>query len=270
MRLPEAPAPSRALAGLRVMVTRPAAQAGELARRVEAAGGRAVRFPVIEIAGVEEPEALSPVLQRLDSFHLAVFVSVNAVEHGLALARQHRPWPASLAVAAVGAATARALERAGLHVGVQPAGRFDSESLLAHPALSATAVDGQDLVIFRGRGGRALLGDTLVRRGARVCYAEVYRRVRPAGAGVPPLDRVDAAVVTSVEGLENLCAMVPRGRLEALLATPLVVVSGRLASAAAERGWQAPVVVAARAGDDAVVAALAAWRRTLPDAGPGR
>ena len=45
------------LAGVGVLVTRPAEQAGDLIAAIEAAGGRSIVFPVIEIAP-RSPQAI--------------------------------------------------------------------------------------------------------------------------------------------------------------------------------------------------------------------
>ena len=169
-----------ALAGRRVVVTRPAGHAAHLAALIRAAGGEPVLFPVLEILDAEDLQPLLALVERLDTFDLALFVSANAVDKALALVLARRAWPAALRVATVGRGSARALERHGFAAVIAPSERFDSEALLDLPELKDVA--GKRVVIFRGEGGRELLGDTLAARGATVEYAECYRR----GRWVPP------------------------------------------------------------------------------------
>lgn len=253
------------LAGTGVLVTRPAHQAGSLCRLVEAAGGHAVRFPVLEISATL-PQASAALLARLASFDLAIFISANAVEHGLAAARAHGPWPPGLERAAIGRATAAALEAQGLPPAICPAGPFDSETLLLHPDLQAVA--GQRIVIFRGVGGRELLAETLRARGAEVAYAEVYRRRRPSADPAPLLARwragaIDIVVVTSREGLANLWRLLgPEGQ-PLLRATQLVAASDRVLQLAAELAIRPTPVVAREASDAGLLEAVIACRRLL-------
>lgn len=248
------------LTGVGVLVTRPAHQADGLCRLIEAAGGRAIRFPVLEIAEPRDPAALQAVIDRLDEYDLALFISANAVERGLARVEARGPWPARLRTAAIGAASARELERRGRRVDVRPQGRYDSEALLALPQLQD--LRGQRVVIFRGEGGRELLADTLRGRGAHVDYAEVYRRVPPAAPDVAGLLRrweggeIQVVAVTSSEGLHSLCSLLPPPARPRLYCTPLVVVSERMLQLAQELGFTARIVVAERAADDAIVAAI--------------
>jgi uroporphyrinogen-III synthase len=103
---------------------------------------------------------------------LAVFASTRAVEFGL------RQLPAGFLVdvqlAAIGPATANALDRAGYTVSVVPENGFTSEALLSQPALSR---DPGDAVIFTAPGGRVKLRDGLEKLGWDVRMAFVYRRV---------------------------------------------------------------------------------------------
>src|SRR3989344_5615006 len=102
------------LQGVRVLVTRPAAQAQSLAQRIEQAGGESIRCPALEIAATRDVATLERVLAGIAHFDLAVFISPNAVAHGLAHLKMHGGLPARLTIAAIGRSTARALTEAGI------------------------------------------------------------------------------------------------------------------------------------------------------------
>lgn len=249
------------LSGVRVLVTRPRHQADGLCRLIEAAGGEPIVFPVLEIGPPPDPQALDALLARLGAFHLAIFISANAVQ--AAVARLGGSWPAGVKIAAVGRATAEALRTAGLPVDVVPTGRYDSEGLLSTEAVQE--VSGQRIVIFRGDGGREHLAETLRSRGAEVQYAECYQRLRPQGDDLAALDRlqrgeIDLAVVTSCEGLANLFDMVGTAGQELLRALPIVLISERAAEAARQLGVQQPLV-ATEASDAGILEAMVRWRR---------
>lgn len=245
------------LAGRGVLVTRPAHQAASLAAMIREAGGRPILFPVLEILDTARPQALEEAIARLDGYQLAVFVSPNAVSRAMACILARRGWPAGLRAATVGKASAAELRRHGVASVIVPEGRFDSEALLGLPALNDIA--GCRVVVFRGDGGRELLGDTLRARGAQVDYVECYRRAVPAADPAPLLrawtgGTLQAVTATSSEGLRNLHAMVGTAGRAALLATPLFVPHERIGEAARELGFDRVIVTAA--GDDGLLQGL--------------
>lgn len=251
---------SSALAGRRVVVTRPAGQAAHLAALIRAAGGEPVLFPVLEILDTQDLKPLAALVDRLDAFDLAIFVSANAVDKALALVRTRRTWPDRLRVASVGGGSARALERQGLGPVIAPLDHFDSEALLELPEL--TAVTGKRVVIFRGDSGREHLGDTLTARGAIVDYAECYRRGRPQTDPAPLLAlwqrrQLDAFTVTSSEGLANLYTMLGEAGRQCLMQTPLFAPHQRIAAAARALGVE--VVTLTAQGDEGLAAGLAGF-----------
>src|SRR3989344_6155341 len=126
---------TKPLAGVRVLVTRPAAQAQSLAQRIEQVGGEAIRFPTLEIAAARDVATLERVLAGIAHFDLAVFISPNAVAHGLAHLKMHGGLPARLTIAAIGRGTSRTLTDAGVTGVISPMEGSNSESLLALPAL---------------------------------------------------------------------------------------------------------------------------------------
>lgn len=247
-----------ALRGRGIVITRPARQAKLLAELIEREGGRAILFPVIDISDVEDSDGLSAIIDRLDSYDLAIFVSPNAVDKGYEAIRARRTLPPQLKVAAIGRGSARALRKRGASSVIAPENGADSESLLAVPELKRIA--GQRIVIFRGVGGRDLLRDTLLARGARVDYAECYRRMKPS-ADVATLTRawargeIDAVVVTSSEGLRNLCDLLPATERERLARTPIFVPHPRIAETARELRLKNAIVT--QTGDEGIAAGLA-------------
>ncbi len=248
-----------------VVVTRPSHQAAKLSNSIASQGGHPIPFPVLEITELPQPAGAENLIKGLNRYQLAIFISANAVNQGLALVNSHGHWPSQLPVAAIGRATTSALRGAGFDAVLAPRERFDSEGLLDLAALHD--VSGQNIVIFRGQGGRTKLGDSLRQRGAKVDYLECYRRTRPQ---IDPSilhdhwrDRqLDIITITSAEGLQNLYDIVgPDGR-DHLLSTPLVVCHPRLVPAAHKLGWQAAILVAKKNDDDGLVEAMIrAWRR---------
>ncbi|MFH1045163.1 MAG: uroporphyrinogen-III synthase [Pseudomonadota bacterium] len=249
-----------ALAGRRVVVTRPAGQTGHMAALIGAAGGEPVLFPALEILDTEDLQPVLALIDRLDAFDLAIFISANAVNKALALVQARRTWPAGLRVATVGRGSERELQRRGFTAVIAPSERFDSEGLLGLPELKD--VQGKRIVIFRGDGGRELLGDTLAARGAVVEYAECYRRGRPQ-ADIAPLlalaarHELDAFTVTSSEGLANLYDILGAAGRKCLTKTPLFAPHERIAATARALGVQ--TVVLTGPGEEGLVAGLVAF-----------
>lgn len=248
------------LASRGIAVTRPAPQAQELARLIREAGGKPILFPVLEIQDIPDLRPLLALIDRLEEYDLAVFISPNAVEKAMNLIKARRAFPGGLALAAIGKGSAKALRQLGMKDVIAPASRFDSEALLELPELKTVA--GKRIVIFRGDGGREVLGDTLAARGASVEYAECYRRSRPNVSAEPLLKawgrgELHAITVTSSEGLHNLFDMVGKLGQQWLKKTPLFVPHERIGQAAAELGCGRVVVTPA--GDEGLVQGMSEW-----------
>jgi len=241
-------------------VTRPRDQAAGLAALVEAAGGRALLYPAIEIESLPDPAPALRLIERLEQFDLAIFVSPSAVQKGLALIKLHGRWPNGLRAAAIGRGSRDELTRHGIQGALAPESGADSESLLALPELANVA--GKRIVIFRGEGGRELLGDTLAARGASVEHAACYRRSRPR-IDVGPLlaawaqGAVHAVTISSATGLGNLLAMLGEPGRGLLGGTPFFVPHPRVAEQARRLGVRTPVV--AGPADDEMVERLVAY-----------
>lgn len=241
-------------------MTRPVHQAGPLCDRIAAAGGRPVCFPLLAICDLTDSPEVSARLTRLDDYQLAIFISPNAVTIGLHAITRHSSLPPRLKLATVGKGSARCLQQIlGRAPDIVPEQRYDSEGLLAHPALQQVA--GQHILILRGEGGRELLADTLRQRGAMVDYVELYRRDCPPAevAESDWLEKTDIITVTSGEALQNLVTLTTEMDKPKLLAKPLLVVSERTAALARELGFSKPVILCESAGDDVIVQTLSDW-----------
>lgn len=257
------PYPTPPLTSLAVLVTRPLGQGEALCRRITALGGEAVHLPAVDIEPLTEPVRVSTdPLPGPHHYDVVIFVSPNAVAHGLA-AIERSP---DTVIAAIGKSTAAALSAAGATPAIVPATGFTSEALLAHDGLQAGRIE--RVLIVRGGAGREILGETLADRGIEVDYLEVYRRLpaAPDPAILREIEQrwqqggIDIVTITSSEILHNLDQMLGDGAKALLRATPLLVVSERLATVAQELGCRGEILVAPAADDDTVVGVLANWR----------
>lgn len=248
------------LAELTVLVTRPASQAATLCEQISQRGGTAIAFPTVEIEAMAATAA--------SGHDLVVFVSVNAVAHGVHLIEKGP----TTRVAAIGRATAAALAQTSLRADIVPEAGFNSEALLAHPDL--TLASGARVLIVRGAGGRELLQETFAARGLIVETREVYQRVRPivADAVRNALEErwvnegIDVVTATSIETLHNLHEMLSERGRQLLREATLLVASRRIAEAAAASGLKGVVIVANGADDASMIGALARWRTRARDA----
>ena len=259
-----------ALHGVGVLVTRPEQQAMPLCRLLEIQGASTLRLPAVDIKPIGNRRETAAQLGALAEFDVIIFTSANAVRFGASLLDQKR----DLTLAAIGPATARALNHAGYRVAVQPPspGAFDSESLLQHPRLEHPA--GRRILIIKGSGGRPFLEEELARRGAYVIAADVYQRVptTPSPAVLAALlasftaGSVQVITATSLEIAGNLLGLAtPELRYE-FERVHWLVPGERIAAGLRERGLSSPLVQADSAEDHDLVAALIRWRSSVSGA----
>jgi uroporphyrinogen III methyltransferase/synthase len=199
----------RPLFGRRVVVTRARVQAGELSRKLEALGAKVLEFPTIEIRPPEDFEPLDEAIRNLDSFDWIVFTSVNGVEafverlghHGLDL----RAVPRRAKVAAIGPATAKRVEEAGLRVDATPE-EYMAEALIE--ALAGRSLEGEKVLIPRAKVAREILPQKLREAGAEVVVPPAYETV-PSSEGKERLKEllengeVDCITFTASSTVEN-------------------------------------------------------------------
>ena len=241
------------LTGRTILITRPLGREGNLRGLIEQAGGSVLHYPVFKIQTPSdiEVESFARIRDQLHSFSMAIFISATAVEQS----QIYFPvLPEHLTIVSIGSKTTQALDMHNIQTDIE-ATEHNTESLLQSPQLQAPKIQGQRILIFRGEGGRALLGDTLVRRGAQVRYVETYHRKIPP---LPPLteqqiNTLDAVTISSNEGLDNLVTLMEDPSL--LIDVPIIVPGERAASLAKQHGFKV-IVTAENATDEATFTAL--------------
>ena len=243
------------LNGRRILVTRPAHQAENLCRLIAEQNDIAVRFPTLAIVEVDNLATVQETLAHLEDFDWLIFISSNAVNFALKANDGKIAGLKARQIAAIGKATADALNLAGLSVSALPDRNYNSEGLLALPIMHA--VCGQKILIIRGENGREVLADTLHARGADVCYLNVYKRIIPNSdsnvvSELLEQRQLDVISVTSSEILQNLLTMLDVKHHSQLFDLPLIVVSDRIKQVANEMGFKR-VAVARSASDEAIL-----------------
>ena len=190
------------LAGKRLLVTRPRAQAADLCDKLAALGAEPILFPTVEIAPLDNYAALDTAIAALADYHWLIFTSVNGVSaFWQRLDLERFKLPASLKIAAIGPATAHALEKHGTRAQLIP-DEFVAEAILE----KIGEVAGQRILLPRADIARKTLAVELGKRGAVVSEVAAYhtRPAAPDPRGLAELRRgVDAITFTSSSTVRN-------------------------------------------------------------------
>lgn len=245
--------PATPLKNKTILITRPHGREVHLRQLIEKTGGAVIHYPVISIQPPPELDIkhLVNLREKLHSFTAAIFISPTAVEQS----QIYFPaLPEHFTIVAIGTKTTQALQQQNLHVDIE-ALEHNSESLLKNSFFQMPKIQGRRILIFRGAGGRALLGDTLINRGAQIRYVETYHREIPPH---PPLSKeqinsLSAITISSNEGLDNLITLMEDPSL--LIDVPLIVPSERAHTSARQHGFKT-IITAKDATDESILSAL--------------
>jgi uroporphyrinogen-III synthase len=209
----------------RVLITRSPHQASALAEVLRSSGLEPVLIPTIEFA---EPTTFAPLdsaLSHLDRFHWLLFTSANAVE-AFHTRIETSSYPLSLVpcpcrIAAIGPATAKALQAIGLTPTLIPPTAV-AESLATALLPHALQPDGSPtrFLLVRAEQARDVLPGALRAAGAEVTIAPAYRTVIPQES-IPairdlfaePQKYPDAITFTSSSTATNLLALLEAAKL---------------------------------------------------------
>lgn len=221
--------PHAPLAGLRVLVTRPASDgADDWAAALAAAGAKPIPYPTIVIEPPPSWQPLDEALARLGDYDWVIFTSQTAV--ALVLGRLPGgsfPPDMRAKLAAVGPSTARSIEAAGGAVSLVPADNRQeglAEALRSFP-------EGTRVLFPAAAGARTQLAESLRARGCVVDVVTAYRAQPRADLGPPP--PFDVATFASPSALNAYVAHVGR---ESLAGKTVAVIGPVTAKEAVERG----------------------------------
>lgn len=169
------------LFGQRVVITRAAGQASELAAPLEELGAEVILLPTIEIRPPTDPAPLDRAITRLDTYDWLIFTSVNGVRGFLERLDQSASDLRNLRarICAIGPATRAAVEALHLKVDRMPT-EYVAESLVG--AFASEELAGQRILLPRAAVARDVVPVELSRRGATVDVVEAYRTVAPENA----------------------------------------------------------------------------------------
>ena len=209
----------KALRGRRVLVLRPEAQADDLAGALRAEGATPVVVPAIRIEPLLDRTALDGALDRAGSYDWLLFTSVNGVAAVTGRMAERGIGPGALAdgggrVGAIGPATRRALERAGVTVDWVPT-RFTTEALAGElPRIAGRRGPAGSVCVFRADVAGPELDMALSARGFDLERVDAYRTI-PAGG-----DRIAAALASGVDAVAFTSASIVRAFVEACSEEP--------------------------------------------------
>ena len=234
------------LFGQRVLVTRTREQASVLSARLRALGAEAIELPTIRIAPPEDWQGLDQAIAGLPGYDWIVFTSVNGVAYFwqrlLAAGKDARALH-GIRLAAIGPATAAALEEHGLRADYVP-GEYVAEAVAA----GLESVSGQRLLLPRADIARPALAELLREAGAEVVEVSAYRTLQPETAPAElraTLARVTVATFTSSSTVRNLAAMASDAGLDlsqALAQATIACIGPITAATARELGLSVQVM----------------------------
>ena len=229
------------LKGKTVAITRPAAQAEEAGKLIEAQGGVPYYIPAIEIKGLSNFAPIKKFITELGNGQVdyVILMSTNGVKYLFSAAetlKQTAPLREGLAktfVIGVGPRTAQALQEYHVYVDLVPE-KYSSEGLIE--CLRGKAVSGKKIRIPRTSNATPTLTDKLREMGADVEEVYVYESGLPVdeklkGKFYQDLSsgKIDAIVFGSGLSAKNIFKMLSE---KAPMETLRIIVNGKVTTVA--------------------------------------
>ncbi|MDY6917287.1 MAG: uroporphyrinogen-III C-methyltransferase [Chloroflexota bacterium] len=236
---------NRPLFGKRVLVTRSRSQASAFSSLLAERGADPVELPVIETNDVTDPTALDRAVSGLSGYQWVLFTSANGVQafwkRLRALNMDARSFR-DVRIAAIGPATAMALEARGLRADLLPT-EHTSEAMAAE--LATVGIAGDRILLPRSDIAPRDLTDRLVELGAEPVEVSAYL-TQPATSASSGRDmllegKIDIVAFTSASTVANLLKALGNERC-ALDRAIIACIGPRTAEAAEKAGLTVEVI----------------------------
>lgn len=250
----------KSLLDLKILITRPAHQARELAIQIKRFNGVAICFPTLEIVATPI-KPLTLALEKLPIYDFVLFISPNAVfKSAYPIHKLWPNWPQHVKTVATGPGTVLALKQHKLPSDYYPEKDFSGVGLLALSALQD--LKQKKILILKGQGGRSYLAKELKSRGAYISRLNVYKRQLPESAknNIPDKNTADVIICTSHSGLKNLVHLLYPSWEDILFEQQLLVISPRIADSAKKLGFVKSPLISDNASNTAILQTLFSWR----------
>jgi uroporphyrinogen III methyltransferase/synthase len=242
---------------MKVLITRPRAQADDFAEKLRLAGFEPIYFPVIEISPVAENAALDKAFHQLHRYAWVIFTSVNAVD---AVFDRRSPLHLSSGVevkfAAIGPKTAESLRMRGIKPDFVPQ-EYVAEAIL--PGLGN--LNGKWILLPRAEIARKELPEAIIKAGGIAHEIIVYKTLpaKPDADGFAALKAgVNVITFTSASTVENFVAIMRQNKLEPLNLpnNPLFACIGPITEQAARSEGFENIVVAKEYTTEGLIEAI--------------
>lgn len=235
---------SRPLHGKTIIVTRTRQQASTLSASLADLGANVLEAPTIELAEPEDWAPIDDALIHIPMYDWIVFTSANGVDAAWKRLRHltfdARHFGAS-SVAAIGPATAEALERIGIVPDLLPE-KFVGEELAAALRETIKDISKQRFLLLRADIARPVLREELQKAGAVVDDLPIYRTIKPAALPDNVIqalrdNQVDWITFTSASTANNFHDLLPEDLRPAVKNIKTLSIGPITTTAMQKQGW---------------------------------
>ena len=200
---------NRPLFGKKIVITRPHQQSVKFKSELRRLGADVISFPTVEVRRPGSWLALDEAIEKIKTYHWLIFTSVHGVKYFFdryfSIFSDIRELK-GIKIAAIGPATAKALQAFNLSIDIIP-NEYCAEGLLE--SFQEKTLKGMNILMPRAKVARELLPEQLRKQQATVDVVTVYETILPDSASLHlneifHSNKIDMIVFTSSSTVKNL------------------------------------------------------------------